>query len=395
MKQMMKHGYRVKRNTRKANANVVEDDNDEASNAAGNDESESSGVAAAADATIKATAAAPAADANASEIVTDNSATSSTPPTGVNTTATTEASSALTSLDTVATAPVTASVATAPDTATAATALDTATVTAPLEPELKQPATAEVVDATATAAAEIGSEKTATVSTPTNDPKTPVVADLRRAAPVTQHGTVASMLKAFTDPELLTGSNKFACKVCFPPSKVVAPAEDPSEKQKQKQKKRPTQQKSKEPPPEPMGSDATKQLAFYELPKVLVVHLKRFMQTNAGHLRKVGTRVEFPVGLDMKPYCASSVTGSTLYELYGVVEHSGSMDGGHYTAHVRCGHSGMWYYCSDTHVNPVTLQDVLRAEAYILFYEQRPQQQKAAAEAESGGMEPSTQEQVQ
>lgn len=31
--------------------------------------------------------------------------------------------------------------------------------------------------------------------------------------------------------------------------------------------------------------------------------------------------------------------------------------------------SGKWYYCSDSHVREVTEDNVLKANAYILFYE--------------------------
>lgn len=56
------------------------------------------------------------------------------------------------------------------------------------------------------------------------------------------------------------------------------------------------------------------------------------------------------------------------------------MRGGHYVAYVRGGpkitgkeeneEDFVWYYASDTHVREVSLKDVLRSEAYILFYEE-------------------------
>lgn len=68
------------------------------------------------------------------------------------------------------------------------------------------------------------------------------------------------------------------------------------------------------------------------------------------------------------------------YSLVGVVEHSGTMRGGHYIAYVRGGekrkgttdidHVGsQWYYVSDQHVRQASIKEVLRCEAYILFYE--------------------------
>lgn len=66
-----------------------------------------------------------------------------------------------------------------------------------------------------------------------------------------------------------------------------------------------------------------------------------------------------------------------VYRLAGLVEHSGTMRGGHYVAYVRGGQrvkesdssSTVWYNVSDAHVRQVSLEKVLHSEAYILFYE--------------------------
>lgn len=71
-----------------------------------------------------------------------------------------------------------------------------------------------------------------------------------------------------------------------------------------------------------------------------------------------------------------------VYRLAGLVEHSGTMRGGHYVAYVRGGGGGkkvkesgasssssVWYHVSDAHVRQVSLDKVLHSEAYILFYE--------------------------
>ena len=63
---------------------------------------------------------------------------------------------------------------------------------------------------------------------------------------------------------------------------------------------------------------------------------------------------------------------SPVYRLAGLVEHSGTMRGGHYVAYVRGGQKGkesVWYNISDAHVRQVSLDKVMHSEAYILFYE--------------------------
>ncbi|VFQ65180.1 unnamed protein product [Cuscuta campestris] len=120
--------------------------------------------------------------------------------------------------------------------------------------------------------------------------------------------------------------------------------------------------------------DATKRILIDKPPRVLTIHLKRFNQDARGRLSKLNGHVYFKDTLDLKPYIhpRHPECGTHKYQLLGVVEHSGTMRGGHYVAYVRGGRSGesVWYYASDAHVSQVSLEQVLRSEAYILFYEE-------------------------
>lgn len=60
---------------------------------------------------------------------------------------------------------------------------------------------------------------------------------------------------------------------------------------------------------------------------------------------------------------------SLPYDLHAVVNHSGSMAQGHYTAFVK--EVGRWFRFDDTWVREVDEEEVLRSEAYLLFYVQR------------------------
>lgn len=57
------------------------------------------------------------------------------------------------------------------------------------------------------------------------------------------------------------------------------------------------------------------------------------------------------------------------YDLLAVVNHSGSMAQGHYTAFVQ--ELGRWFRFDDTWVQEVEEEEVLASEAYLLFYFQR------------------------
>ncbi|ERN11851.1 ubiquitin carboxyl-terminal hydrolase 2 [Amborella trichopoda] len=125
--------------------------------------------------------------------------------------------------------------------------------------------------------------------------------------------------------------------------------------------------------------DGTKRFLISKAPPVLTIHLKRFSQDARGRLSKLNGHVNFREMLELRPYMDRRCPDkdSSLYSLVGVVEHSGSMRGGHYVAYVRGPHSrdpqGLgeysWFYASDVNVSRVSLTEVLKSEAYILFYE--------------------------
>ncbi|CAK8567075.1 unnamed protein product [Lathyrus sativus] len=134
-----------------------------------------------------------------------------------------------------------------------------------------------------------------------------------------------------------------------------------------------------------VNRDATKRVLIYKAPPVLTIHLKRFSQDARGRLSKLNGHVDFKETLDLRPYMDPRCINEEKYEyqLVGIVEHSGTMRGGHYVAYVRGGQknrekvdnkenenvNSTWYYASDAYVREVSLDEVLRCEAYILFYE--------------------------
>ncbi|CAK9201643.1 unnamed protein product [Sphagnum jensenii] len=129
--------------------------------------------------------------------------------------------------------------------------------------------------------------------------------------------------------------------------------------------------------------DAEKRFLINKAPPVLTVHLKRFAQDMRGRLSKLSGHVTFHEWLDISPFIdqRSSDKGVYRYRLIGIVEHSGTMRGGHYVAYVRGPVSGenrsedvnpgshTWFYISDSHVRQTSLESVLQSEAYLLFYE--------------------------
>jgi ubiquitin carboxyl-terminal hydrolase 16/45 len=203
--------------------------------------------------------------------------------------------------------------------------------------------------------------------------------------------SLQSFLLKFTSPELLTGNNKFGCEHC---TRSAYPKLNSNASSLPKEMKT-------------VYTQATKQYLICELPAVLTIHLKRFQQ-HGFRLEKVNKHVNFPLELDMAPYTSKMCTNlnssnRVIYSLYGVVEHSGRLNGGHYTAYVKVrqrqnlekflgkkrltvlkpsdcdateamdspntNEGSSWYYISDSHVSEVQESKILKIQAYILFYE--------------------------
>lgn len=90
---------------------------------------------------------------------------------------------------------------------------------------------------------------------------------------------------------------------------------------------------------------------------------------------KVNETVKFPIeGLDMRPYCITlkDHPEPMLYDLYGVSNHYGSLNGGHYTACVKNIVNGKWYDMNDGSCSEMrSPSQVVSGAAYLLFYRLR------------------------
>uniref|UniRef100_A0A665UP32 Ubiquitin carboxyl-terminal hydrolase n=1 Tax=Echeneis naucrates TaxID=173247 RepID=A0A665UP32_ECHNA len=197
--------------------------------------------------------------------------------------------------------------------------------------------------------------------------------------PSSKECSIQSCLHQFTSVELLMGNNKLLCESCT------------ERRQKQLRKSSSTDKRM-----EKIYTSARKQMLISSLPPVITLHLKRFHQAGMN-LQKVNRHVDFPLILDLAPFCSASCKNlaageRVLYSLYGIVEHSGSMRGGHYTAYVKVrapqrkveqhhrnlsgareasvSSQGQWVYVSDTTVQTVPESRVLNSQAYLLFYEE-------------------------
>lgn len=128
---------------------------------------------------------------------------------------------------------------------------------------------------------------------------------------------------------------------------------------------------------------AIKKLDISRLPSILVIHFKRFYadpDAVSTVYKKKQNYVMFPLNdLDMSPHVAPSEKNrnqklkSRRYHLYGVSNHYGSMESGHYTAFCRNKLHHKWYKFDDHTVSSLDKSDVCSSAAYILFYSVLPE----------------------
>ena len=115
-------------------------------------------------------------------------------------------------------------------------------------------------------------------------------------------------------------------------------------------------------------SRAIRRLLIARPPEVLALHLKRFSSSGRSAI-KLTSFVSYPPTLDISPFCIQTPgVHIPAYRLYALSVHSGGLNGGHYVAYVQQ-QGGDWYYCSDSHVSKVKDSEVLRQQAYVLFYQ--------------------------
>ena len=121
--------------------------------------------------------------------------------------------------------------------------------------------------------------------------------------------TLADCLKEYGKPEVLSESNTWYCPSC-------------------KAHRR-----------------ACKKMEIWKCPDIAVIHLKRFSNSQIRR-NKIDLRVDFPIeGLDLteKILGLREQHGRAIYDLFGVVNHTGNLGGGHYYAYAKNYYSGEWY----------------------------------------------------
>jgi len=112
---------------------------------------------------------------------------------------------------------------------------------------------------------------------------------------------------------------------------------------------------------------ATKKFDLWQLPKVLIIHLKRFSYSRFWR-DKLDTLVDFPLSdLNMSDFIRGPMKEGQ-YDLIAVANHYGGLGGGHYTAYAKNRETTNWHYFDDSNVSQASEENVVSKAAYVLFY---------------------------
>ena len=112
-----------------------------------------------------------------------------------------------------------------------------------------------------------------------------------------------------------------------------------------------------------------KRITFWNFPKILVITLKRFSPCGT---KKITNNIPFPINdLDLSKYVSGYNRNQYKYDLYGVCNHVGGVQGGHYTSFVKNA-LNEWVHYNDTNVDVIKdVSSVITPMAYCLFYRKK------------------------
>lgn len=143
--------------------------------------------------------------------------------------------------------------------------------------------------------------------------------------------TIYDCFSSFTNSEILDSDNKWKCNSCN------------------------------------HYSNAHKKIVLWKTPEILIISFKRF--TYDGN--KINNCINFPInGLNLQKWTNGYDKYASLYDLYSVCNHTGSVDFGHYYSFCK-NMNNNWYCYNDASVTNLEPNKIVSQNAYILFYQKR------------------------
>ena len=112
---------------------------------------------------------------------------------------------------------------------------------------------------------------------------------------------------------------------------------------------------------------ANKNIFFWSLPNILIIDLKRYDSYGRKITNLIHTNLD---NIDFTQYILGYNKYSYIYELYGICNHSGGTNGGHYTCIIKNANN-IWYEFNDTNIREIQENKIITNKAYCFFYRKK------------------------
>ena len=110
-------------------------------------------------------------------------------------------------------------------------------------------------------------------------------------------------------------------------------------------------------------------------PHTIIIKIKKYNHSSIfkNNLVKNNKMIEYPDILNINKYFCGD--DKNEYKLYGIINHSGSLNSGHYYSYVRNINDSniiiqnQWVCCNDSTINNISIETAMTSQnAYMLFY---------------------------
>ena len=138
--------------------------------------------------------------------------------------------------------------------------------------------------------------------------------------------------------------------------------------------------------------NAVKVLEIYKIPKIFIIHLKRFKTGDNTRWNRTESKINDMItfsleDFDLSPFVTNlnlphdyanesenenGIPNELKYDLIGVIHHIGNLNSGHYITYAKNPKSDSWYCFNDERVRKVeNTAELITDTAYILFYRRK------------------------
>ena len=113
----------------------------------------------------------------------------------------------------------------------------------------------------------------------------------------------------------------------------------------------------------------SKEIKFSQPPNILILSIQRF---NVKNQRKNNCMIQFTEELNLQKYIDEECGNGNeyRYSLYGIGNHSGTINFGHYYAYIKLNNK-TWYEFNDSSVHRIGNINTRSTNAYTLFYKKK------------------------